>query len=162
MIINFSNEAAILDKNSIFLAGPTVRGGCFADSWRNVACNILNECKYDGVVYVPEYSEGNVSFDLTKQANWERKCLKNAGCILFNLDRKFPENPGLTTNVEFGTYTATRLGHIIMCNPKGANKNNYLEWLYNTELEDQHKVGKIYKELEEALKESIRVAHSFL
>ena len=155
MVINFSNEPIVLDKNSIFLAGPTVRGGRFEDSWRKKACFILGNLNYNGRVYVPEYY--NEEWSTTdkdaylKQCLWERSALMGAGVILFYFDRHFPELPALTTNVEFGMYLTKKPEQCVVCIPEGSNKNKYIEWLYEEETHSQHIFNPIARNLEDGL-----------
>lgn len=147
MRINFSDERHIPSSNSIFLAGPTLRGSSFDKSWRKDACDILEKYGYNGVVYVPEFHYGDNPFDFINQASWERHGLQCAKYIIFYLNRKFPENPGMTTNVEFGMWLARKPKSIILCSPDGYDKNRYLEWLYNVEFPN----GIIYRDLKDSL-----------
>lgn len=149
MILNFSDETININKNkkSIFLAGPTLRNSTFDKSWRNEACNILKKLEFEGIVYIPEFKEGQNPFDFMNQVEWEREGLMNADIILFYIPRKLPELPGFTTNVEFGTYLIKRPNNIILCSPLNSEKNKYLEWLYLKEIPN----GIIYRELEDAL-----------
>ena len=152
MIKNFSNEEIILDssRKSIFLAGPTKRNSSFENYWRKKACDFLEKNGFDGIVYIPEFSEGS-NYDYLTQVNWERQGLMNSSKILFYVPRKFPDMPGLTTNVEYGMYLAKRPNDIIFSSPKDSEKNRYLEWLYSEEVPN----GTIYKDLESALKSFI-------
>lgn len=153
MKINFSDEKHIPDDNSIFLAGPTLRNSLFKNSWRKTACDILEELKFDGTVYVPEYADSEVGVNLDKQVLWERNGLMKAKVIVFYIPRKFPELPGLTTNVEFGTYLAKKPEATILCCPKDSEKNSYLEWLYNYEKPNSI----IFTELYDVLNEAVRM-----
>lgn len=158
MFLNFSDMPITIGKNtpSIFLAGPTLRNAPFDDSWRKSACTILEELGFDGIVYIPEFKEGENPFDFMNQVEWERDGLINADIILFHIPRKLPELPGFTTNVEFGMYLAKRPNNIILCSPKDAEKNRYLEWLYLKELPDEI----VYRELRDALSEAVfRLRH---
>lgn len=147
MTVNYSNQDVILDKNSIFLAGPTRRDSLSADSWRTVAVEILERLGFDGVVYFPEYEGETQQVDFVNQVEWEKAGLMGAGAILFNLCRKFPETPGLTTNVEFGAYLVRKPESIVLCSPVDGDKNRYLEWMFHDVLPEAH----IYQELEDAL-----------
>lgn len=147
MIINFSNEPVKKNIKSIFLAGPTLRGEPYDNSWRKYACKKLNELGFDGLVYIPEFETGNMKPDLTEQASWEREGLQNATIILFYIPRKFPDLPGFTTNVEFGMWLAKKPKSCELCIPKNAEKINYLKWLWNIELPGKP----IYTDLDEAL-----------
>lgn len=150
MRINFSNEEPVVDSRSVFLAGPTMRGVPYKKSWRYEACKSLSEIGFDGIVYVP-MTENDVPYDLAPQANWERKCLLSAGVIVFNMCRIFPTNPGLTSNVEFGTYLAKKPRDIILCLPPDADKNKYIEWAYTTEMDELGLHYCIYRDLDSAL-----------
>lgn len=148
MKLIFSDMPIEINKeNSIFLAGPTLRNATFEQSWRKKACDILEELGYTGIVYIPEFSEGKNPFNFLNQVDWEREGLMNASKILFYIPRKLPELPGFTTNVEFGMYLAKRPNEVVLCSPENAEKNRYLEWLYNKECPNK----KIYKYLQEVL-----------
>lgn len=149
MILNFSDEKININKNkkSIFLAGPTLRNSTFDKSWRKEACYILEELKFDGVVYIPEFKEGENPFDFMNQVEWEREGLMNSDIILFYIPRKLPELPGFTTNVEFGMYLTRRPENVLLCCPIDSEKNRYLEWLYSKEIPN----GFIYRDLKEVL-----------
>ena len=71
MIINYSNQEVLKNKKSIFLAGPTPRGEN-VKSWRTEACQIIEQCGSDGIVYVPEYSTWKPKTDYVDQTQWER------------------------------------------------------------------------------------------
>lgn len=151
MIRNFSGQEPIITSNSIFLAGPTTRGGLFLNSWRNIAAYLLKDFGFDGVVYIPEFEE-KAAFNLEEQAAWERKCLMSAGVILFYLCRKMPDNPGLSTNVELGTYLTKKPESIVLCSPCDYDKNKYPEWAYKTEMEELGFDAVIYRNLNDSLK----------
>lgn len=153
MYLNFSDMPIKIDKTkkSIFLAGPTLRNDSFNNSWRKVACEILDNLEFDGIVYIPEYSKSENPMDFMNQVEWERDGLCNADIILFHIPRKLPELPGFTTNIEFGLYLARRPDNIYLCCPPNSEKNRYIEWLYNKEIPN----GIIYKDLEKVLKEIV-------
>ena len=133
MKLCFSNEDPVFYDHSIFLAGPTRRNSPYDLSWRKEAVDILKKYKYDGIVYIPEYSEGSVSeFDLNRQIHWEWDCLDAADVILFWIPRSFPDMPALTTNVEFGIYTEKKPNSIILGYPDDASKMTYLLERYRT------------------------------
>lgn len=155
MKLNFSDEPIIIQKNSIFLAGPTVRNSKYEASWRFEAGECLKELGYDGIVYNPEFGHSENPIDFVPQATWEKNGLVNAGCIVFYVCREFPDIPGLTTNVEFGRYLTLRPDNCLLCCPEFANKNRYLKWLYN----DVKPGAVIYETMEDVLKAAIEVAH---
>ena len=148
MDINFSNEEVRVNNDKrIFLAGPTRRNSSFDKSWRYDACEILKNLGFDGIVYVPEYSDGS-QFNYNNQVLWERKALENSTKILFWIPRNISDGmPGFTTNVEFGMYLARNPEKIVLAYPDDSEKNEYLQWLYNYE------TGKFHiNNLENALK----------
>jgi len=127
MVINFSNQEVVKGEKSIFLAGPTPRDGkCI--SWRKEALKILDELGYDGIVYVPEYSNWQTKPDYNDQVLWERSALTEAKIILFWIPRTIPDMIGLTTNVEFGYWLHSK--KVIYGRPDTAEKIRYLDWLY--------------------------------
>lgn len=156
MIINFSDEAVNETKGlkSIFLAGPTLRDSSFDLSWRKEACAILETLGFSGIVYVPEFGKSDNPMDFINQAGWERKALMRSDVIVFYVPRKFPELPGLTTNVEYGMYLARKPLASLLCCPPGSEKNRYLEWLYNEEKPGAH----IFRDLKEVLQEAVIIA----
>ena len=132
-VISMSHE--VCDRHigkRIFLAGPTKRGGTFEDSWRRDACLYLSRNGFDGIVHVPENM--NDMFEdvyAIKQAMWEWERLDAADMILFWVPRKFPENPAMTTNVEFGTFTAAYPSKCLYGRPDDADKVQYLDIMWD-------------------------------
>lgn len=153
MIINFSDEPIIYGEKSIFLAGPTRRKSNFQKSWRKIACDLLEEMGYDGIVYVPEFKDEDMPVELEAQASWERVGLENAKAIVFYLPRELPDMPGFTTNVEFGMWLARKPNETILCCPYGYVKNKYLEWLYTKEKPN----SPIFRTLKEILENAITI-----
>ena len=76
----------------------------------------------------------------------------NADIIVFYIPRRFPELPGLTTNIEFGMYLSKRPDNVLLCCPVDSEKNSYLEWLYNVEKPDSCIFRTLYNILEESVK----------
>ena len=122
---------------SMFLAGPSLRPGQEEDmeSWRKDALKILSDKGYDGVVFVPENRSGKFEKDFSydNQIDWEDKYLNLADCIVFYVPRDISTDkkgnlklPAFTTNVEFGAWASS--GKIVFGNPKGSDKNNYLQF----------------------------------
>lgn len=151
MIINYSDQDVIKGKKSIFLAGPTPRSKDII-SWRKMACELLRLNGFDGVVYVPEFSDNSEKEDYTDQAMWERSALIDSTVILFWIPRDLKDLPAFTTNVEFGYYIHT--GKIIYGRPENAVKTKYLDWLYEV---DYGK--KPYDNLGDLIKSSIDAAN---
>ena len=153
MIINYSDQEVIKGKKSIFLAGPTPRNEN-VKSWRKEACKLLEEKGFDGVVYVPEYSDGKPLMDYLDQVEWEREALSNASVIAFWIPRELKEMPAFTTNVEFGYWIHT--GRIIYGRPDEARKNKYLDWLYKKDVKKEP-----INNLEELLIKTIDLVNEF-
>ena len=147
MIINYSDQEVIKNQKSIFLAGPTPRD-VNTLSWRPDVCQKLEKMGFDGVAYVPEYSDGKPMKDYMHQVEWEREALTQASIILFWIPRKLPEMPAFTTNVEFGYWLHT--GKVLYGRPESSSKNRYLDWLYELDMKE-----KPYSNLEELLQEAI-------
>lgn len=147
MKINYSDQEVIKGNKSIFLAGPTPRGQDVV-SWRKEACAILEKMGFDGVVYVPEYSNWKPKDNYVDQAMWERKALTAATIIIFWIPRHMPDMPGFTTNVEFGYWLHT--GKVIYGRPDDAEKIKYLDWLYEIDYSK-----KPFNSLQELLKQAL-------
>lgn len=129
---------------SMFLAGPTPRDP-ETPSWRPLALDILNELKYYGYVFIPEYRHGPMdSVDLIAQTEWEHEGLTFCSDIIFWIPRELKTMPAFTTNVEFGRFADSK--KTWYGRPDEAPKNQYLDWYY-------HKVNKrrIYNNLKEML-----------
>jgi len=117
---------------SIFLAGPSPR--VEGESWRTGALEILERLGYDGVVYNPEYRDGeNPGLDYDGQVGWEQEAMNRCDCIVFWLPRDiyggtlFPQPmPALTTNDEWGTWKKS--GKCVFGAPPNAEKVNYQRW----------------------------------
>ena len=135
MKVNYSNQDVIITKEkSIFLAGPTPRSKDIV-SWRREAIRILDMLEFEGIVYYPEYDNGQVKESYIDQAVWERKALQSATCILFWVDRHLVYLPGFTTNVEFGYWIAKKNDRVVYGRPDEETKTKYLDWLYQIEQE---------------------------
>lgn len=119
---------------SIFLAGPTPRsniGDVMGSTWRHVAIEELRKLGYDGTVYVPipqeHFELGNVlkdEFDYVHQIEWEQTAMHRADVIFFYVCRT-DENPGLTTNLEFGKFIESC--RIVYARPHDAPNTRYLD-----------------------------------
>jgi hypothetical protein len=140
MQVNYSDQEVILARKSIFLAGPTPRDEA-VHSWRPYAIKLLREMGFDGVVYVPEYSTGEVLHNYDSQIAWEWKALDNAGAILFWVPRNLETMPAYTTNVEFGYWV--RDDRAFYCRPSSAVLVRYLDSLYKR----HHKDRLVYTDL---------------
>jgi len=108
-------------ENSIFLAGPSLRGDGIKTDWREEVIEILDSYDYSGEVYVPEPFAENYAY----QYLWEEKALMDVGCILFWIPRDLEKLPGFTTNCEFGEWMNSE--KVVLGFPKGAPNMRYLE-----------------------------------
>ena len=140
MQVNYSDQEVILARKSIFLAGPTPRDEA-VHSWRQYAIKLLREMGFDGVVYVPEYSTGEVLHNYDSQIAWEWKALDQAGAILFWVPRNLETMPAFTTNVEFGYWV--RDDRAFYGRPSSAVLVRYLDSLYKR----HHKDRLVYTDL---------------
>ncbi len=128
-------KSYVLDKmmedstNSIFLAGPTYRvtkGNVVPKGWRAEALNILEEKGFDGVVYVPEYSDVQpADWTYSRQVDWERTALSISKIILFWIPRDIKTLPAFTTNIEFGEWLNS--GKIVVGAPSNAAHIRYIK-----------------------------------
>jgi hypothetical protein len=151
MIINYSDKPVLKGEKSIFLAGPTPRS-VNVKSWRPDAVKILNSLNFDGIVYVPEREFDDRTFDYDKQVWWEREALYSASVIVFWIPRTLPDMPAFTTNVEFGYWLGKAKEKVLYGRPNEAEKNRYLDWLYQTETNSEPT-----NNLEDTLKEAVNV-----
>lgn len=132
MQIVFAGEAMPESfSSSIFLAGPTRRGKELT-AWRLFAIRLLDEKKFDGVVFVPEPRVGwQEDQDYQRQVAWEHEAINHSDCVLFWVPRDVESLPGFTTNVEFGFLY--QLGKVVFGAPSDAHKVRYLECLCEKE-----------------------------
>lgn len=114
-------------KKSIFLAGPSPRGGDKSASWRPEAMRLLEEAGFKGVVFNPEPRE-EFQGDYLDQVEWEQEMRLAADIILFWVPREMPDMPAFTTNVEFGEDYKRRKA--LYGRPDWAFKTSYLDVLY--------------------------------
>jgi len=114
-------------SKSLFLAGPSPRDNN-TEGWRKEAIKLLEDLNYDGVLFNPEYRDGDKpdNLDYDSQIDWEDKCLSMADIILFWVPRNLETMPAFTTNVEFGFHANS--GRIVFGAPPEAPKNNYLKY----------------------------------
>lgn len=130
----FSDEPIqSLPNKSIFLAGPTSRTNDFDLSWRKEALQYFEDFNFDGTVCIPEFKEKR-SFEISDwdtQVNWEWTLLDNADCIMFWIPRNMETLPGLTTNLEFGTYLEKCPEKVILGYPDTACHMTWLLKRYN-------------------------------
>lgn len=133
---HFDDQEHDTVTKSIFLAGPTPRskvGDVMGSTWRHVAIEELRKLGYDGTVYIPITEErfqlGNVveeELDYIQQIDWEQTAMNRADVIFFYVART-EENPGLTTNIEFGKYIESC--RVVYARPHNAPHTEYLDKL---------------------------------
>ena len=116
-----------LDGHSLFLVGPTPRERNVS-SWRPEALSILDDFKYNGTVFVPEWENWDTQCDFEDQVEWEWKGLDISTSIAAWIPRKSPEMPAFTSNVEFGLYVDSE--KFFYGRPFWAEKCKYLDALY--------------------------------
>jgi len=114
------------------LCGPTPRDDQ-TPSWRPEALAILRELGFEGLVYVPESSDGKWDGDdLDKwrdQVEWEEEALNRADVIVFWIPREFPKMLGLTTNDEWGFWKHS--GKVVLGTSPGAMAVRYQRYYAN-------------------------------
>lgn len=131
MIIKYYGDKIEKNMKSIVLCGPTPRDSN-VKSWRPKAISILEDLKYDGIVYIPENGCNQEVFKkYIEQVEWEREVYINSTIILFWIPRKISDMLGLTTNVEFGYWLKSK--KCIYGRPENAERIRYLDWLYSLE-----------------------------
>jgi Nucleoside 2-deoxyribosyltransferase like/NUDIX domain len=108
---------------TIFLAGPTPRSAS-VEGWRGAALAELERQGFTGTVLVPEPRDGVWAPVYEEQVEWEEAALHAADCILFWIPRDMETLPGLTTNVEWGTWASS--GKVVLGAPPGAAQVRYL------------------------------------
>lgn len=111
-------------SRSIFAAGPTPRDHTPAPSWRPDLITELERAGYDGVVFIPEPRNGVFHGDYQGQVDWERRHLATADVIVFWVPRDMTTMPAMTTNVEWGEWSAS--GRAVLGTPPGAPHTSYL------------------------------------
>ena len=129
-----------INKNSIFLAGPTD-----SKNWHKDALELLKKYNFDGDVYVPEFRDKTKKIDKNFAIEWQLKYMDNASKVLYHI----PEN-SKSDNVEFGYLLKN--GNLIYSNEK---ENLMLDTLYKNEY---NKVP--YNNLESAINECVSSLNS--
>lgn len=157
------SEAAInaIDRPSIFLAGPTVRGNQpHLTSWRFEAINEFERQGFKGDLIVPEFTIRKES-DKGKEwvPLWEYNGLKKADCIMFWIPRT-RELIALTTNMEFGYWQGREPQKIIYGRPDDAYRMGYLDIMWKTVAgENRQYLPTIYSSLESTISASINKSY---
>ena len=147
-----------INKPSIFLAGPTVRGNQpHLTSWRFDAIKEFEKQEFDGELIIPEFTCKSES---DKGKNWiplwEFNGLKKADCIMFWIPRT-RELIALTTNMEFGYWQGREPQKMIYGRPDDAYRMGYLDVMWETIANDYNLYEPIiYNTLEETISASIK------
>lgn len=132
-IIELSKEKL---GDSIFLAGPTVRGHQIhlQPSWRYAACDLLRKYGFTGSVVIPEFTDittpdkGNEDWIVP----WENAGLVNCSRIIFWIPRT-KELIGLNTNFEFGLHLGKHKDKLIYGRPENAYRTKYTDIMWGIE-----------------------------
>lgn len=165
------DEVLSINKPSIFLAGPTVRGNQpHLTSWRFEAIEEFKRQGFDGALIIPEFTSKTES---DKGKNWipiwEFTGLKKSDCIMFWIPRT-RELIALTTNMEFGYWQGKDPNKMIYGRPDDTYRMGYLDVMWNavstdTNVDSSFRSGKklydpsIYTTLEDTVKYSIEKAY---
>lgn len=151
MKIKYYGDKIVQGEKSIVLCGPTPRDE-YTQSWRPEALKIFQNLKFEGTVFVPEYSSSWRFHTHDEQVGWERNVYLNCTVMLFWVPRHIPDMIGLTTNVEFGYWLKS--GKVLYGRPENAERVRYLDWLYNLEYNKPP-----FSNLEELIQESIKLTY---
>ena len=134
MKLVFANEKekSLGSKNEkvVMLCGPTPRSP-WVKSWRPEAIKLFQQLSpVNGgpdVLLIPEHSSWTPQCDdYYYQIDWEHRALVRADVIMFWIPRDLCSMPGLTTNVEFGSWMNS--GKVILGFPPEAAKMSYMAW----------------------------------
>lgn len=101
-------------------------------SWRPDALAYLEAQGFDGHVFVPEDEGGGVRLgpgEDEAQTFWELEGLGKAAAVACWVDRRLPDMPGFTTNVELGMLYMAKPERLVMGFPDGARKTGCLRTL---------------------------------
>jgi len=151
---------------TVFLAGPTVRGNQpHLTSWRNAAVDLFKQFKFEGNLIIPEFTDKSesdqVRYDIPV---WEYEGLQKAHVIMFWIPRT-RELIGLTTNHEHGYWMALDRDKVVYGRPQDAYRMTYLDIMW---VEDAKRRAKntgfyvpcpIYMTLEKTVRATLRRFH---
>ncbi len=117
---------------SVFLAGPTQKPGPIRTVWRMQALERLQAQKFRGVVFIPEFADGDFVGHKSRDhitdemiVRWESKALAAATVQIFWLPLGIPIGSGdtmagNTARLELGYAIAANPGRIVIGSPVGA------------------------------------------
>lgn len=189
MLVVFSNSPfPTCVSSSIFLAGPSPRNwdqNNHGGKWRHEALDILVKLGYRGVVYIPiprdKFYGPNDSmgayaiYDPAKQqpfvpheqtewnydsqVEWELAARARADVEVFWVDRRMPDTPGLTTNVEFGQ--SLPFGKVVYGRPDDADNIRYLDNCFISDLNPNKIHPEPFTSLGETLNAAVKYIYSF-
>jgi len=138
------------EGETIFLAGPTVRGNQpWLRSWRFDAMFEFRESKFEGTIIIPEFSNPSES-DKGKLwiPRWEFAGLTGCDTIMFWVPRT-QELIGLTTNHEHGYWLGKCREKVVYGRPDIAYRNVYLDVMYEVDAQQRGvEAGTIYNTME--------------
>lgn len=131
--IRYETPIATVDwkQDSVFLAGPTVRGNQpHLTSWRFEAAKLFREKGFEGNLIIPEFTSKAESdkyrYDIPQ---WEYAGLINSHVIMFWIPRT-KELIGLTTNHEHGYWLARDRSKVVYGRPDDAYRMTYLDIMW--------------------------------
>lgn len=131
--IRYETPIEDIDFNlqTVFLAGPTVRGNQpHLTSWRFEAAGLFIKKNFAGNIIIPEFTDKGESdqfrYDIPV---WEFNGLQKAHVIMFWIPRT-RELIGLTTNHEHGYWLARERGKCIYGRPNDAYRMSYLDIMW--------------------------------
>jgi len=161
-----------IEKPSIFLAGPTVRGHQpYLTSWRHEVIEKVKDWGHKVDLIVPEFISPLTSDKGVKRCPiWEFAGLQKADCILFWIPRtrdKLVDGKiqtgliALTTNMEFGYWQGRQPDKMIYGRPNDAYRMSYLDIMWKAVYDEQRSKTYnpcIYDTLENTISASITKA----
>ena len=147
---------------SVFLAGPTVRGNQpHLISWRFEAVRIFKEKGFHGNLIIPEFTDKTESdkyrYDLPV---WEFAGLRKSHVIMFWIPRT-RELIGLTTNYEFGYWTALDRSKVVYGRPDDAYRMTYCDIMWVEDAKFGGAPYPIYNTLEKTIDAVLKKPYSF-
>ncbi len=147
-------------EQSIFLAGPTVRGHqTHLKSWRFEAVEILKAKGFTGNVIIPEFEDKTESdkyrYDIPV---WEYGGLTNCQVILFWIPRT-RELIGLTTNHEHGYWMARDRSKVVYGRPDDAYRMTYLDIMWVEDSKRTNAKCPIYNKLDKTIDAAIKLSN---
>ncbi len=149
-----------INRPSIFLAGPTVRGHQpHLTSWRYEAIEEFKRQGFEGDLIVPEFTSKTES-DQNKAwvPKWEYNGLKASDCILFWIPRT-RELIALTTNMEFGYWQGREPQKMVYGRPDDAYRMSYLDIMWGEVFEESlNYEANIYNTLKDTVTAAIKLA----